>query len=478
MMLSLFTIAARLAGACAALLCLAGTPASATTVSAGYSHSCGVSSAGAPVCWGSLRLLPGEGLPGLQGQQPVDIQAGRDFSCALLKTGAVSCWGKNDFSQLGTAAGAPPGQTVGGLPGPVRQVAVGERHACALTQAADVYCWGDASLGQLGLPATGASAVAAKVPGLTGAVQIAAAKAATCAVLNNGSVACVGSGSLLSGADTDPTAARTVPGIVDANSIAIHEGHGCVVRMGGQVACWGRNVNGELGTAASNSFTATPSEVPGLRGPAQAIAAGDGFSCALMQSGAIMCWGKSGKGQLGTGVPSAPSQPPLPVVGIIDARAVSAGAEHVCAVLDGGYVNCWGSGANGRLGIPSCDTTTADYPGFSYTKQSALTNSAVCMATATGAITPYNVYSLGPNRDIELVLKWANQAAPVAFPTVVDISELFDNIQNFWLSDYGNGRRLAVNVNGTPKLMFQGPESGNAIVDLGPLVHWAREARK
>lgn len=457
-----------LAAAAVLLAGIAGTPAvAAATVSAGYSHTCAVTSVGDPLCWG------GAPVQGLADQQVVDIRAGRDFSCALLQSGAVRCWGKNDRFQLGTAAGAAPGQPVGGLSGAV-QVAAGERHACARTGGGDVYCWGEAAQGQLGGAAGSApSAVAVKVPGLSGALQVAAAQASTCAVLQGGVVACVGAGSLLAGADADPGTPRIVPGVNDASSVAVSATHGCLVRAGGQVACWGRNANGELGTPASAATAAVPVEVPGLGGPVQAVAAGTGFSCALLASGTLACWGSNASGQLGTGYPLNTSQAPAPVVGILKALSLSAGAQHVCAVLEGDYVNCWGNGENNRLSIASCDLSSAYYPGFSYTR-GPMFNNAGCLNSGP-AVTPYAVATLGPNRDIELVMRWASKTMPDLFPGDY-FSELFNTIPNFWLSNYRNGRYLAVNAHGTPKLVFMGPESGDAMVDLGPLTGWVRAA--
>ena len=34
------------------------------------------------------------------------------------------------------------------------------------------------------------------------------------------------------------------------------------------------------------------------------------------------------------------------------AERIAAGAAHTCAVLDGGAVRCWGSNASGQLGLP------------------------------------------------------------------------------------------------------------------------------
>lgn len=73
-------------------------------VAAGRVHTCAVY-LGAVKCWGyngfgqlgdgtfNDRFIPGDviGLPG----QPVDVTAGATHSCALTAAGAVFCWGRN-----------------------------------------------------------------------------------------------------------------------------------------------------------------------------------------------------------------------------------------------------------------------------------------------------------------------------------------------------------------------------------------------
>lgn len=459
----------KLLGTGAVLLSIANSPVAATTVSAGFSHTCAVSDAGAAMCWGSLQAQ------GLGSQKVIDVKSGRDYSCALLSTGNVSCWGKNDYSQLGAPSGTGISQPVSGVSNAI-QIAAGERHACALLTSGDVYCWGDGSLGQLGEPVVAASASAVKVQGLRNATQIAAGSGSTCAVMQDGTARCLGSGSLLSDSASTPTAPLQLPNINDASSISIADGHACILRKNGGVSCWGKNVNGELGIPASNTVSSEPVEVSGLGGRARSVAAGLGYTCAVLESGRISCWGANAKGQLGTGYPLNASQAPTPVIGITDAMSVSTGVEHTCAVLNGGYVNCWGSPANNRLGVAVCNTTSADYPGYIYTK-GPISNGGACLSSSTGAITPYAVQIFSPNRDIALVLNWANRSIPSVFSSSV-FPESLDNIQNFYLSDYKNGRFVATNAHGTPKLIFLGPESGDSIVDLGPIAEWVKEAKK
>lgn len=90
---------------------------------------------------------------------------------------------------------------------------------------------------------------------------------------------------------------------------------------------------------------------PALR----ALSAGSEMTCAVLMDGTVRCWGRNNEGQLGNGTPSDNEVRPVEVAGISDAIAVSAGVEYACALLSGGTVVCWGSGASGLLGNGSTD---------------------------------------------------------------------------------------------------------------------------
>jgi len=467
--------------ACAAwLLGGVAAPALATTISAGYGQSCSVTDAGASLCWG---YLPEE--TGIAGA--VDIRVGNGFSCALLRDGRVLCRGQqNAFGQLGVGFYGGGQQNINpvtwrqadGFSHPVRarQVATGERHACALTLDGEVYCWGDAGQGQLGLlqPTLSMSSDARPVAGLSGAVRIAAGDGSTCAVLQPGSVWCVGAGRLLGdGASDDPRTPRQVPGITDAVDVALFEGHACVLRAGGQVACWGRNAYGELGVPASAGTRTSPVAVTALPGAAKAIAVGYGYSCAVLVDGAIWCWGDHAGGQLGAGyLANSATTGFAQVLGITDAVAISAGQQHACAVLDGGYVQCWGRAPG--LGNGLCNTLGTYYPTFPRFGY-PIFNNAGCLNSS--APVPFAVRGLGPEADTGLVMNWAERTLPQVFPLP---RGQYNGLTGDFVPRYypRAATYLAVNHHGTPYLMYMGPDSGGQLLNLGRLATWAREARK
>jgi alpha-tubulin suppressor-like RCC1 family protein len=129
----------------------------------------------------------------------------------------------------------------------------------------------------------------------------------------------------------------------------------------GKVYCWGANDYGQLGLSSAADFgpattTTTPAAVVGIMNgggtsPAVALSAGEDHVCALLQNGTVMCWGCNDYGQLGNG-DYTDQGAPGPVMGLAsDVIQVSAGYHHTCAVHTGGTVSCWGSSYIGQAGI-------------------------------------------------------------------------------------------------------------------------------
>ncbi len=438
---------------------LAPSTASGTTVSMGTTHGCSVADTGQATCWGDLPL---------QDQAPYvvkDIKVGRDFSCALVLS-AVRCWGNNEFSQLGTAAVKPTGQFVDGLD-QADQIAVGARHACALLYGS-LRCWGDASQGQLGEPARATAARATPIPGIAKAVHVAAGNGATCAVQEDGRVLCVGAGSGLAGAADAPRTPRAVPGISDALEVSLFDGHACVLRRQGRVACWGSNRFGELGIAASSGAQTTPVEITHLGAAAKAVAAGNGYSCALLVNETIQCWGNNASGQLGTALGGAATGL---VTGITDATAISAGQTAACAALQGGYVQCWGQGTGWSNG--TCGVLGGIYPEHPASYGPV---ADIAMCRPLGSFAPMAVKGLGPANDAVQVLDWAEKTLPQTFPPLGAKGPA--HIDAFYLREYPGGHKLAVNGQGTPHLLYLGPLTAGQLADLGPLGRWLDEASR
>jgi alpha-tubulin suppressor-like RCC1 family protein len=97
------------------------------------------------------------------------------------------------------------------------------------------------------------------------------------------------------------------------------------------------------------------------------LATGARFSCAIVDGGAVRCWGVNDSGQLGYGNSHSVGNDELPAsAGPVDlgpgrtAVAIAAGFYHACAIVDDGSVRCWGYGGNGALGYGNIHTVGDD----------------------------------------------------------------------------------------------------------------------
>ena len=236
------------------------------------------------------------------------LAAGDEHACGLTTTGGVQCWGDNANGQVGDGTDFPyrPPVAVVGLTSGVQAVAAGGSHSCALLATGALQCWGRNESGQLGDGSNDQRLIPVNVLSL----------------------------------------ASGVAGITAGGE------HTCARLQSGAVNCWGANASGQLGNGGTAS-SKTPVVVSGLAGPAAAIVTGRAHSCALLQSGAIQCWGDNLQGQLGNGTNTSQNQPVTVINLGGTAKALAAGRDHTCAILTDGSARCWGDNARGQLGDDS-----------------------------------------------------------------------------------------------------------------------------
>ncbi|HRA33827.1 MAG TPA: RCC1 repeat-containing protein, partial [Acidimicrobiales bacterium] len=188
-----------------------------------------------------------------------------------------------------------------------------------------------------------------------GVVQVAPGGDHTCALFDDGSVACWGnnaSGQLGDGTTTNATAPVTVTGLTNVTSVTAGGSHTCATRSNNTVACWGNNASGQLGNGTTTNAT-TP--VTASVTNATSVTAGSGHTCATRTNYTVACWGNNAAGQLGDGT-TTNATTPVTVTGLIDptdptrVTSVTAGGSHTCATRSNNTVACWGNNAAGQLG--------------------------------------------------------------------------------------------------------------------------------
>jgi alpha-tubulin suppressor-like RCC1 family protein len=135
--------------------------------------------------------------------------------------------------------------------------------------------------------------------------------------------------------------------------------HTCALLDTGAVRCWGDNTAGQLGYGNTNDIgdDELPSSVAAVNvgGSVQQLAAGGAHTCALLDTGAVRCWGENSSGQLGYGNTNGIGGSETPAsAGNVNVGGtvlhITAGLDHTCALLAGGAVRCWGDNSSGELG--------------------------------------------------------------------------------------------------------------------------------
>jgi alpha-tubulin suppressor-like RCC1 family protein len=319
----------------------------------GYGHSCAVLSDGTAACWGDdsngqLGNAPSTSpqttsLPLASPTGIAAISAGMYHTCAVLQDGALWCWGGGEGGQLANGmswvAHAAPAQVATGITG----VSCGFEYTCVVRTDGTVACAGENGDAMLGDGSYTTVNTLKAVAGVSGAVAVAASEWDTCALIEDGSVQCWGTGYLGNGTDemnaTTPVHVQGLPG--PATQIAVGQSHACALLQGGAVACWGYGEAGELGLGVGTTLELLPAVVPGVS--AQAISAAHIHTCALLADGTASCWGTDMAYTLGPFTPVA-------VPGLSSAIAIASGDAHNCAVLESGRVVCWGNNEVGQLG--------------------------------------------------------------------------------------------------------------------------------
>lgn len=328
------------------------------------------------------------------------ISAAGATTCARVSDGRVFCWGGNGNGELGLAVDPPvrdakrhPVPSLVPLPGPATRVDVGHHSACAVLAAGKVACWGGDEQWQLARPDAGAAPQyrAVRGPALAALDPLVVARTSTStltslALTATGEVwswgALAGNEGLVAGRvssiSPEPFPKR-IPGLANVTSLASSlwivpqpaepppfsefpppepppHAHACAL-AGGEVHCWGRSDQGALCTGLPDREV-TPKRVP-VKSKAwpQQLSIADELTCARLTDGTVQCCGGDKRGRLGTGTVGLFSAFFTPAAGLKShAVQVAAGDGAVCALVQGGTVECWGSNEHGELGGTTVDT--------------------------------------------------------------------------------------------------------------------------
>jgi alpha-tubulin suppressor-like RCC1 family protein len=145
----------------------------------GNSHVCGLTITGLAYCWGAnftgqlgdgsttASSLPVAVIAPSGGSVLTfsSITAGNSHSCGLTSTGTAYCWGSNGYGELGDGSATSSSMPVavsapsGGSTLTFSSITAGDIKSCGLTSTGTAYCWGSNSYGALGNGSTTNSSI-------------------------------------------------------------------------------------------------------------------------------------------------------------------------------------------------------------------------------------------------------------------------------------------------------------------------------
>ena len=280
-------------------------------------------------------------------------------NCIVTSDGRIKCWGLGEQYQLGNGRNENNNRPVDVMNITTAiDVGTGYNFTCALLENKTIQCWGSGNVGQMGNGSYDNQITPVSVSNINTAKALSVGGGHACTLLDNKSVQCWGYNSDGQLGKVTSYNSSSTPVTVDnlTNVTAIDMGwlHSCALLENKTVKCWGGNYDGELGnnsSTGSGNGSNTPVTVSNIT-TAITISSGNHFSCAVISSGKIQCWGNGGDGQLGNGFNSS-SNIPVTVSNINTATDVSVGHRHACAILSNGNLMCWGSHDKGALGMGS-----------------------------------------------------------------------------------------------------------------------------
>ena len=253
------------------------------SVAGGGLHTCAITTGKSLYCWGFNQYGQiGDGTTGTNRPSPrkigasgawASVTAGYLHTCAVTTGKSLYCWGDNSEGQVGdgtTSTRSSPRRI--GSTGAWALAEAGYIHTCAVSSGKSLYCWGDNDSGQIGDGTTGTDRPSPTKIGTSGAwARVSAGGTSganhTCATSTGNSLYCwgnnehgqIGDGPLGTSPRPSPKKVGSSGGWADSTAGGHHE---CAITTGKSLYCWGYNLQGQTGDGTESPPRRSPIKVP------------------------------------------------------------------------------------------------------------------------------------------------------------------------------------------------------------------------
>lgn len=297
-----------------------GSDADWIAVATGVAHTCALKSDGRVWCFGANNFgqlgqgtLSGSSSPlelALPGKV-LQLSSQANTACAVLEGGTLYCWGRNWEGNIGLNDQHPgvdqQSPIRSGTGSDWKLTGTGDGHTCGIRGAGLLFGWGRNSSANLGLGQTVDLQwrVATRIGSDSDWLSVVSGQDGSCGLRSGGLLFCWGGNSYatLGLGDRDmrlaPTELGPPGGAFAWAQVSLDTFHACGIDAAANLYCWGRNLEGQLGTA-DNDDRLVPARIE-VGSEFQQVAVGRFSSCAATTDAHILCAGENGAGQLGLG---------------------------------------------------------------------------------------------------------------------------------------------------------------------------------
>jgi alpha-tubulin suppressor-like RCC1 family protein len=289
------------------------------------------------------------------------VSAGDSHSLGVTNTGIAYAWGYGGVGRLGdntTTSKSSPVTVVGNITN-WSQVSAGDYHSLGLTNTGIAYAWGYGATGRLGDNSiVNKLSPVTVVGGITNWSQVSAGRAHSLGITDTGIAYAWGSntffGTPIGQLGDNTTINKSSPvtvagGITNWSQVSAGNFHSLGLTNTGIAYAWGINTYGQLGDGSANLRSSPVTVVGGITNWSQ-VSAGNFHSLGLTNTGIAYAWGFGTDGRLGDNTTINKSSPITVTSGITNWSQVSAGYSHSLGLTNTGIAYAWGNNGDGRLG--------------------------------------------------------------------------------------------------------------------------------